>query len=110
MSYVRGGIARLARRAPLSLIGYAVVGVAIAGCGADGPGAPDANAAVPVVANAPPVVGTYRKVVAQYEGHADMTTKRISFGRKNGAADTHDNSADFCAMEASPGHPQKDCK
>lgn len=36
--------------------------------------------------------------------------KGISFGRKTGAADTNDNAADFCAMEASPGLAQQPCK
>ncbi|MDB4933556.1 MAG: hypothetical protein JWP87_528 [Labilithrix sp.] len=36
--------------------------------------------------------------------------KGLSFGRKTGGADTNDNAADFCTMEASPGFAQKPCK
>jgi hypothetical protein len=36
--------------------------------------------------------------------------KGLSFGRKTAAADTNNNAADFCTMEASPGHPQKACQ
>jgi hypothetical protein len=35
--------------------------------------------------------------------------KGSAFGRKTGAADTNDNRADFCKMEASPGYAQKPC-
>ncbi len=41
---------------------------------------------------------------------AGTTTKRKSFGRKAGAADSNDNSKDFCTMEASPGFAQKACQ
>lgn len=41
---------------------------------------------------------------------ATSTTKRRSFGRKAGAADTNVNAVDFCKMEASPGFAQKPCE
>lgn len=42
-------------------------------------------------------------------GGAPISKKHRSFGRKTAAADTNDNLADFCTMEASPGFVQKAC-
>ena len=36
--------------------------------------------------------------------------KGLSLGRKTAAADSNNNLADFCRMEASPGYPQKACQ
>jgi hypothetical protein len=69
---------------------------------------PDAGALAPPAS--PPkatVEGSPAKLPAGANG---MGAKGISFGRKTGAADTNDNAADFCAMEASPGYVQKACK
>ncbi len=41
---------------------------------------------------------------------ASSSAPARSFGRKNAAADTHDNSADFCKMTATPGYLQKPCE
>lgn len=71
----------------------------------------DADAgAVPAVGQAPTSTVETKPVLVPDNSSATKFTKRISFGRKTGAADSNDNFVDFCAMEASPGYPQKPCK
>ncbi len=53
------------------------------------------------------VEGTAALVPAPASG---MNKKGFTLGRKTAAADTNDNSADFCKMEASPGYAQKVCQ
>lgn len=64
---------------------------------------------LPPPASAPKatVEGTAALVPAPANG---MNRKGLGLGRKTGAADTNDNAADFCKMEASPGYPQKACQ
>lgn len=69
---------------------------------------PDAGAlASPASAPKATVEGSPALVPVAANG---MNAKGLSFGRKTGAADTSDNLADFCTMEASPGYPQKACQ
>jgi hypothetical protein len=70
---------------------------------------PDGGA-VPPVPQAPTATVEGKPAILPDNSAATQFTKRISFGRKTGAADTNNNQADFCAMEASPGYPQKACK
>jgi hypothetical protein len=70
---------------------------------------PDGGAA-PAVPSPPTATVEGKPVVAPDNGSATTNTPRLTFGRKTGAADTNDNAADFCTMEASPGYPQKACK
>ena len=70
---------------------------------------PDGGA-VPAVPQPPTATVEKKPAITPDNSSATSTTKRISFGRKTGAADTNDNSVDFCAMEASPGYAQKPCK
>jgi hypothetical protein len=69
---------------------------------------PDAGAlAMPASAPKATVEGSPAVVPAPANG---MNAKGLSFGRKTGVADTNDNAADFCKMEASPGYAQKACQ
>ena len=64
---------------------------------------------LPPPASAPKatVEGTAALVPASPNG---ANAKAVGLGRKVGAADTNDNAADFCKMEASPGYPQNACQ
>jgi hypothetical protein len=70
---------------------------------------PDAGAVAPPPT--PPAITVEGKPAAVPDAPAGAagSKKHRSFGRKNGAPDTNDNAADFCAMEASPGFTQKPC-
>ncbi len=65
---------------------------------------------VPAVPQPPTATSELKPTVVADNSSATKFTKRISNGRKAGAADTNNNVVDFCAMEATPGYPQKACK
>ncbi len=75
--------------------------------------APDGGA-LPQLAQAPKATVEGSPAVAPDNAGVGRFAPRIAFGRRApggvGAADTNNNAADFCAMEASPGFPQKACK
>jgi len=69
---------------------------------------PDAG---PVTPPATPPIATSEGAIARTATQpAKATEPAKSIGRKTGAADTNVNSADFCAMVASPGFAQKPCE
>lgn len=74
---------------------------------------PDGGALPPL---AQPPTATVEKNPVFVPTSPSGTAKHNSIGRRvvapggAGAADTNDNAADFCTMEASPGYPQKPCK
>lgn len=71
----------------------------------------DPDAGAPPAPASPPTATVEGKVAAVPDPPAGAPAgrKHRSFGRKTAAADTNDNAADFCAMEASPGFAQKPC-
>lgn len=73
MTFARNALSSLARPA------LAIVATLSAfGCGSEGPAAPSSAVSLPAASNGGTTTGG-RKLVAQYDAHADMTTKRISF-------------------------------
>ena len=68
---------------------------------------PDAGA-VPAPAT-PPTATSEGRLALAADQPASSSAPARSIGRKTGAADTNNNSADFCKMVASPGFSQKPC-
>ena len=66
--------------------------------------------ALPPLSSPPTATSEGTPAIAPDNAGISGSMKRISFGRKTGAADTNNNADDFCAMEASPGFAQKPCK
>jgi hypothetical protein len=69
---------------------------------------PDAGA-VPVLLT-PPTATSEGKISRTAIQPASSSAPAKSIGRKTAAADTNNNSADFCQMVASPGFAQKPCE
>ncbi|MDB4943333.1 MAG: hypothetical protein JWP97_2867 [Labilithrix sp.] len=70
---------------------------------------PDADAGAIPPPPAPPTATSEGKPVKNAAQPAQTTSPARSIGRRTAAADTNANASDFCAMEASPGFPQKPC-
>jgi hypothetical protein len=68
----------------------------------------DPDAGAPPAPTSPPLA-TFEGSIAKVPNGPIPPNKGAAFGRKTGAADTNNNAADFCKMEASPGHEQKPC-
>ena len=69
---------------------------------------PDAGPVAPPAS--PPSLTSEGRIAMVPDQPASNSAPAKSFGRKTGAADTNNNSADFCKMTASPGFAQKPCE
>ncbi|MBX3190381.1 MAG: hypothetical protein KF819_25500 [Labilithrix sp.] len=71
----------------------------------------DPDGGAPAAATPPPTQTVETKpAVVPNNSSATQFSRRRTFGRKSGAADTNDNAADFCTMLATPGSATQACE